>query len=61
MRQHPARAMYDRIDDTLTSITMQLRAAIQADVDVAGRASERCALQAGGVYMRESISHRRTF
>jgi signal transduction histidine kinase len=30
-RQHPARAMYDQIEETLTSITMQLRSAIQAD------------------------------
>jgi signal transduction histidine kinase len=32
MRQYPARAMYDQIADTLTSITMQLRSAIRADV-----------------------------
>jgi len=31
MRRHPARAMYDQLDDTLRSITMQLRSAIQAD------------------------------
>ncbi|MGA8005146.1 MAG: ATP-binding protein [Burkholderiales bacterium] len=41
MSQHPARAMYDQIEETLTSITMQLRSAIQADTDVAARASER--------------------
>ena len=42
MRQHPARAtMYAQIEETLTSITLQLRAAIQADADVAARASER--------------------
>ena len=29
MRQHPARAVYDQIEDTLTSITMQLRSAIE--------------------------------
>jgi hypothetical protein len=29
MRRHPARAMYDQLDDTLRSITMQLRSAIQ--------------------------------
>ena len=31
MRSHPARAMYDQIEDALTSITMQLRSAIDAD------------------------------
>ena len=31
MRRHPARAMYDQLGDTLRSITMQLRSAIQAD------------------------------
>jgi signal transduction histidine kinase len=31
MRNHPARAMYDQLEDTLTSITMQLRSAIAAD------------------------------
>lgn len=31
MRSHPARAMYDQIEDALTSITMQLRSAIEAD------------------------------
>jgi signal transduction histidine kinase len=31
MYRHPARAMYDQLDDTLRSITMQLRSAIQAD------------------------------
>ncbi len=42
MRQHPARAtMYAQIEQTLTSITLPLRAAIQADADVAARASER--------------------
>ena len=33
MRRHPARAMYDQLDDTLRSITMQLRSAIQADAN----------------------------
>lgn len=37
MRQHPARAMYDQIEDTLTSITMQLRSAIRADADLPAR------------------------
>ena len=31
MRSHPARAMYDQLEDALTSITMQLRSAIEAD------------------------------
>ena len=31
MRKHPARAMYDQLDDTLTSLTRQLRSAIAAD------------------------------
>jgi len=31
MRNHPARAMYDQLEDTLTSMTMQLRSAIAAD------------------------------
>lgn len=34
MRRHPARAMYDQLEDTLTSITMQLRSAIQADANL---------------------------
>lgn len=37
MRQHPARAMYDQIEETLTSITMQLRSAIQSDVTLPPR------------------------
>ena len=31
MRNHPARAMYDQLEDALTSMTMQLRSAIVAD------------------------------
>jgi two-component system, NarL family, sensor histidine kinase UhpB len=31
MRNHPARGMYDQLEDTLTSMTMQLRSAIAAD------------------------------
>ena len=31
MRRHPARAMYNQLEDTLRSITMQLRSAIAAD------------------------------
>ena len=37
MRQHPARAMYDQIEPLLTSITMQLRSAIYADVNMPSR------------------------
>jgi signal transduction histidine kinase len=37
MRQHPARAMYHKIEDALTSITMQLRSAIYADVNTPSR------------------------
>ena len=38
MRHEPARAMYDQIEDALTSITMQLRFAISADADMPSRA-----------------------
>src|SRR5204863_2119757 len=31
MRNHPPRAMYDQLEDTLTAMTMQLRSAIAAD------------------------------
>lgn len=31
MRKHPARAMYDQLDDSLRSLTSQLRSAIAAD------------------------------
>ena len=31
MRRHPGRAMYEELEAALTSITMQLRSAIQAD------------------------------
>src|SRR5512143_3558943 len=37
MRHVPARAMYDQIEDALTSITMQLRSAIQADARMPSR------------------------
>jgi len=37
MRNHPARAMYDQIEDALTSITMQLRSAIEADAHMPPR------------------------
>ena len=37
MHNHPARAMYDQLEDTLTSITMQLRSAIEADANMPPR------------------------
>jgi two-component system sensor histidine kinase UhpB len=37
MRHHPVRAMYDQLEDTLTSITMQLRSAIEADANMPPR------------------------
>jgi len=37
MRHHPARAMYDQLEETLTSITMRLRSAIEADANVPSR------------------------
>ena len=37
MRSHPARAMYDQLEDALTSITMQLRSAIEADARMPSR------------------------
>lgn len=44
MRRHPARAMYDQLEDALTSITLQLRSAIRADAHMPsqrnGKASE---------------------
>jgi len=41
MRNHPARAMYDQLEDTLTSMTMQLRSAIAADAQPALQAKGR--------------------
>lgn len=41
MPRHLARAMYDQIEDTLTSITMQLRSAIQADASMPPRVNGR--------------------
>ena len=38
MRHRPARAMYDQLEDTLTSITMQLRSAIEADASMPSKA-----------------------
>jgi len=51
--RHPERAMYDQIEDTLTSITMQLRSAIQADAGMTGRASREDALHAGSLWPRK--------
>jgi signal transduction histidine kinase len=34
MHHHPARAMYDQFEDILSSITMQLRSAIEADAGI---------------------------
>jgi signal transduction histidine kinase len=41
MRNHPGRAMYDELEAGLTSITMQLRSAIQADTRRVNGASDR--------------------
>jgi two-component system sensor histidine kinase UhpB len=41
MRNHSARAMYDQLEDTLTSMTMQLRSAISADAQPAPQAKGR--------------------
>lgn len=41
MPRHLARAMYDQLEDTLTSITMQLRSAIQADASMPPRVNGR--------------------
>jgi two-component system, NarL family, sensor histidine kinase UhpB len=40
MRNHPGRAMYDDLEDALSSITMQLRSAIQADTRRVNGASD---------------------
>jgi signal transduction histidine kinase len=40
MRNHPGRAMYDELEEGLTSITMQLRSAIQADTGRVDGASD---------------------
>jgi len=37
MHHHPARAMYDQLEDTLSSITMQLRTAIALDAGIPPR------------------------
>lgn len=41
MPRHLARAMYDQLEDTLTSITMQLRSAIQMDASMPPRVNGR--------------------
>jgi signal transduction histidine kinase len=41
MPRHLARAMYDQLEDTLTSITMQLRSAIQTDASMPPRVNGR--------------------
>jgi signal transduction histidine kinase len=41
MPRHLARAMYDQLEDSLTSITMQLRSAIQADASMPARVNGR--------------------
>ena len=41
MCNHSARAMYDQLEDTLSSMTMQLRSAIAADARPASPASGR--------------------
>jgi len=41
MPRHLARAMYDQLEDTLSSITMQLRSAIQADASMPARVNGR--------------------
>jgi len=57
MRHHPARAMYDLLEDALTSITMQLRSAIEADAGRPGRngASSSTLLRASGWARQMSI------
>lgn len=53
MHHHPARAMYDQLENTLSSITLQLRSAIEADAGKASREIET-ALPAGGAPQRSS-------
>jgi len=47
MHHHPARATYDQLENTLSSITLQLRSAIEADAGKPSRETET-ALPAGG-------------
>ena len=53
MRNHPARAMYDQLEDALTSITMQLRSAIEADARGPSRMNGNARI-AGGPLQRVS-------
>ena len=56
MRRHPARAMYDQLEDTLTSITMQLRSAIEADARMPARVNGSAggALNRGNGWARQT-------
>lgn len=51
MHHHPARAMYDQLENTLSSITLQLRSAIEADAGKPSRATGT-APPAGGAPQR---------
>lgn len=53
MRNHPARVMYDQLEDALTSITLQLRSAIEADARRPPRVNGK-ANGAGGPLRRAS-------
>ena len=50
MHHHPARAMFDQFEDTLSSITRQLRSAIEADAGLPPRSG--AALPANGPLQR---------
>src|SRR5687767_1370642 len=49
VRKHPARAMYDQLEDALTSITMRLRSAIEADAQRANRWARKTSAELGSV------------
>jgi signal transduction histidine kinase len=51
MRRHPGRAMYDELEAALTSITMQLRSAIQADTRRVNGSGDR--LHGDGAWTRQ--------
>src|SRR5687767_1416658 len=51
VRKHPARAMYDQLEDALTSITMQLRSAIEADAQRANRWARKTSAELGSVLL----------
>ena len=53
MHHHPARAMYDQLENTLSSITLQLRSAIEADAGKPSRGTGT-APPAGGAPQRSS-------